>query len=92
MPQEKDTLISNYYNQLGSTASAGCVRLAVQDAKWIIENCPAGTPVEIYNSPDAGPLGKPSPVRIPSNCTWDPTDPDTRNPWQSDKSAIIGVK
>lgn len=89
---EKDTLISNYYNQLGSTASAGCVRLAVQDAKWIIENCPAGTPVEIYNSPDAGPLGKPSPVRIPSNCTWDPTDPDTRNPWQSDKSAIIGVK
>ena len=89
---EKDTLITNYYNQLGNTASADCVRLAVQDAKWIIENCPAGTPVEIYNSPDAGPLGKPSAVRIPSNCTWDTTDPDTRNPWQSDKSAIIGVK
>lgn len=89
---EKDTLITNYYNQLGSTASAGCVRLAVQDAKWIAENCPSGTPVEIYNSPDAGPLGKPSSIRIPANCTWDPTDPDTRNPWNSDKSAIIGVK
>lgn len=89
---EKDTLITNYYNQLGGTASAGCVRLAVKDAKWIIENCKAGTKVVIYNAPDPGPLGKPSAIRIPSNCKWDPTDPDTRNPLNSNKSMIAGVK
>ncbi len=89
---EKNTLISRYYNQLGQTASAGCVRLSVRDAKWIIENCPAGTNVTIYNDSNAGPLGKPSPVRVPSDCRWDPTDPDNRNPWSSDISVISGVK
>lgn len=89
---EKDTLVTSYYNQLGGTASAGCIRLSVEDAKWLIENCPAGTTVEIYNSSDPGPLGKPTPIRIPANCRWDPTDPDNRNPWKSDKTAIIGVK
>lgn len=89
---EKDTLVTSYYNQLGGIASAGCIRLSVEDAKWLIENCPAGTTVEIYNSSDPGPLGKPTPIRIPANCRWDPTDPDDRNPWKSDKTAIIGVK
>lgn len=89
---EKDTLITGYYNRLGGTASAGCVRLSVEDAKWIIENCPSGTTVEIYNSSDPGPLGKPTPIRIPATCKWDPTDPDSRNPWKSDKTALIGVK
>ena len=32
-------------SQLGRKASHGCVRLAVEDAKWIFKNCPAGTPV-----------------------------------------------
>lgn len=89
---EKNTLITNYYNRLGSTASAGCIRLAVKDAKWILENCPSGTTVVIYNSSDAGPLGKPTPIRIPSQCKWDPTDPDSRNPLKSKKSTITGVK
>lgn len=37
----------------------GCVRLTVEDAKWIAENCPEGTTVEIYDGEDPGPLGKP---------------------------------
>ncbi len=89
---EKNTLISNYYNRLGSTASAGCIRLSVRDAKWLMENCPSGTTVVIYNSSSAGPLGKPNPIRIPSQCKWDPTDPDARNPLKSKKSTITGVK
>ena len=32
---------------LGRKASHGCVRLAVDDAKWIFENCPEGTTVII---------------------------------------------
>ena len=37
-------------NALGSQASHGCVRLRVDDARWIAQNCPAGTRVRIYKS------------------------------------------
>ena len=35
-------------NHLGSRASHGCVRLSVEDAKWIWNNCPSNTRVEVY--------------------------------------------
>lgn len=35
-------------NHLGSRASHGCVRLSVDDAKWIWTNCPSNTRVEVY--------------------------------------------
>ena len=35
-------------NHLGSKASHGCVRLSVDDAKWIWNNCPAKTKVIVY--------------------------------------------
>ena len=35
-------------NHLGSKASHGCVRLSVDDAKWIWNNCPANTKVIVY--------------------------------------------
>jgi len=41
---------STSVNALGSTASHGCIRLRVPDAKWIAENCPQGTQVKIYYS------------------------------------------
>ena len=34
-------------SQLGKKASHGCVRLSVDNAKWIFENCGAGTPVTV---------------------------------------------
>ncbi|MBQ9934233.1 MAG: L,D-transpeptidase family protein [Lachnospiraceae bacterium] len=68
-------LFPSDYNKLGQTASAGCIRLTTIDAKWLYDNCPTGTPVIIYNSPDPGPLGKPTAQKIPANQTWDPTDP-----------------
>ena len=34
-------------NNLGRKASHGCVRLSVEDAKWIWDNCPTGTVVVI---------------------------------------------
>lgn len=40
-------------NNLGRRASHGCVRLAVEDAKWIYENCPKNTKVEIYDKKDS---------------------------------------
>lgn len=69
------------YNKLGEGASAGCVRLAVKDAKWVFDNVPAGTMVEIY-VPEG--VVKPEAIRIDEDSEyrgWDPTDPDSSNPW-----------
>ena len=35
--------------KLGRRASHGCIRLTVEDAKWIYDNCPAGTTVIIQD-------------------------------------------
>lgn len=74
------------YNKLGEGASAGCVRLATIDVKWIYENIPAGTTVEIFDA-DELPEGvtKPTAIKIDEeslNRGWDPTDPDEDNPWR----------
>ena len=68
-------------------ASAGCVRLAVKDAKWIYDNVSTGTAVEIYDAdelPDG--VEKPVAIRIDvddeSRRGWDPTDADEANPWK----------
>lgn len=45
---DEDTLIKSTVNALGSKASHGCVRLAVEDAKWVWNNCDAHTRVIVY--------------------------------------------
>lgn len=79
-----DTLKYAAYDKLGTKASAGCIRLTVEDALWIYNNCVSGTYVEFYSSSNPGPLGKPTAQKISSNATcrnWDPTDPSAKNPW-----------
>ena len=75
------------YDNLGTAASAGCVRLKVEDVKWIFDNCANGTKVEFYSSSDPGPLGKPSAKKIKDYPdylrNWDPTDPNPNNPWKT---------
>ena len=81
----EDSLCTDKYNKLGEQASMGCVRLTVEDAKWIAENCPEGTTVEIYEDANPGPLGKPEAAKIDTgspNKGWDPTDPSEENPWR----------
>lgn len=39
---------SSSVRNLGRKASHGCVRLSVENAKWIYENCPARTKVIVY--------------------------------------------
>ena len=46
------------YDKLGTSCSAGCVRLTVADAKWIYDNIEQGTLVEFYSSSNPGPLRK----------------------------------
>lgn len=43
------------YNSLGKRASHGCIRLLVSDAKWIYDNCGAGTTVTITEDMPADP-------------------------------------
>lgn len=73
--RSKTDLTTVQYNRLGNTASAGCVRVNCESAKWIYDNCSLGTRVTIYTDSDPGPLGKPKATIIPSWHTWDPTDP-----------------
>lgn len=90
---EKDpsTLSAVQYNKLGTMCSHGCIRLTVADAKWIYDNCPLGTTVQIYNSSTPGPLGKPTAAKLPTNQGWDPTDPDPNNPYKGKPSLVTPV-
>ena len=46
---EKDQLETEEFNKLGTPASLGCVRLQIEDCKWIYDECPSGSPVVIYD-------------------------------------------
>lgn len=84
--KDKSTLEWWEYDKLGTKASLGCVRLTVEDAKWIYNNCVSGTKVEFYSSSNPGPLGKPKAQKISEDNqvrNWDPTDPDGNNPWKT---------
>ena len=86
--QHKDDIEYDQFNQLGTQASLGCIRLLVCDVKWIYDNCPIGTRVVIYdNADDPGPMGKPGTIYTDpadeSKRGWDPTDPESANPWDA---------
>lgn len=90
LKQDKSTLKFEEYNKLGEVASDGCIRMTVEDAKWIYDNCPSGTAVNIYKSNDSHPFLLPNALKIDYNDprrNWDPTDPDVENPWR--KGSIL---
>jgi len=95
MSPSNDTLKEGQFNLLGQPASLGCIRLCIEDVKWIYDNCEKGTMVEVYDSPDPGPLGKPSMYQIKTDSPlrgWDPTDPDPENPWQQGTLELQGAE
>lgn len=81
------------FNKLGQPASHGCVRLSVMDSKWIYDNCESGTKVTIYADSNPGPLGKPEGIKVSTErkTYWDPTDPDSRNPYFLLKRPVISI-
>ncbi len=50
-----DAMKTSSYKALGSRASHGCIRLTVEDAKWVYENIGAGTVVSIREDLPADP-------------------------------------
>ncbi len=90
---KKNTQVTSQFNLLGSAASHGCIRLSVMDAKWIYDNCKVGTKVTVYRSSTSGPLGKPKPIKVSQSryAYWDPTDPDSANPYYIIRKPVITV-
>ena len=78
-----------YYEQLGTVASGGCVRLLCADAYWVYMNCETGTPVTVTD--DSGPEPPTPPALIYEEpymdkrhqYGWDPTDPNPENPYHA---------
>lgn len=90
LSQDNSTLEYWEYDKLGTSASAGCVRLTVADALWIYNNCGKGTQVE-FTANSSDPLGKPSAKKISSYTNlrgYDPTDPASNNPWKNANTSI----
>ena len=88
---DKNTLLTGYYNQLGSTLSSSCIRLSAKDAQWIMVNCPKKTTVVIYESAKEEPLQRPVSIKVPEDSGWDPTDPDENNPWNQVQLKFDGL-
>lgn len=79
----KSQVSTREYNKLGQQASAGCIRLAVTDAKWIYDHCRIGTKVVIGESRTLKKPARPKvKVSTKKRAGWDPTDPDVRNPYR----------
>lgn len=88
LSRDNSTLEYWEYDKLGTTASAGCIRLTVEDALWIYNNCGSGTQVE-FSADAPNPLGKPSARKISGYENlrgYDPTDPVSNNPWRNSTS------
>lgn len=85
LKKDKSTLEYWEYDKLGQPASKGCVRLTVEDAKWIYSYCGSDTYVEFCREPEQEGSIKPSAIKISKFSdelrNWDPTDPDKNNPW-----------
>ncbi|MGI6239757.1 MAG: SH3 domain-containing protein, partial [Christensenellales bacterium] len=47
---EDDAVDWETYAAMGTHASHGCIRLYIEDAKWISDNCLAGTKVKMYDA------------------------------------------
>ncbi len=72
--KDVSTLKGEEYDKLGSPASHGCIRMCVRDCKWLYDNIPLGTEVQIVK--DSGPAGPGVPLRNTASTYdgWEPTD------------------
>ncbi len=79
---KKSALDQKRFAMLGTPDSGGCIRLTVENAKWISENCKAGTTVHITENKKNPSLTQALKEQVPKPDAsgWDPTDPDPNNP------------
>ena len=72
-----------YYENLGTNASSGCIRLTAASAYWLYNNCPKGTPIHVITSGerDEALLEALKPPALISQ-KYDPTDPEAPEKYQ----------
>lgn len=44
-----DDVQQSSINEIGTNATSGCIRMYTEDCKWIYQNCPSGTKMQIVN-------------------------------------------
>lgn len=73
-----ESMFGNTYKEIGTNATAGCMRTYTGAAYWIYMNCPMGTPVEVVNGSPRG-IATPELLDAIHDRTkgkyYDPTDP-----------------
>lgn len=70
-----ETMLAEFYNEIGTNSTAGCLRTTSYASYWIYSYCPLGTPVTIVNGSPKGTVSQ-KPPKIPEvYMTTDPTDP-----------------
>lgn len=94
--ESSDSLIAEEYNKIGTRATAKNIRLSVEDAKWIYDNCTEGTAVRVVNSSLKYfyPLGVTEGMKLGENSKslkYDPTDRDKKNPYNKLAPVISGA-
>lgn len=84
-------LITDTYKAIGSSNdNVPGITLTVGDAKWIYENCPDNTVVEVCDKPDMDyGMTADKPMEIPDGIRWDPTDPNKDNKWVTKEIAYV---
>ncbi len=74
-----DTMFKEFYEEIGTAATAGCLRTTSYASYWIYSYCPKGTIVEIVNGSPNG-ISVDNPPKIGDDYyTYDPTDPFNPN-------------
>ncbi len=72
--KDPSTLFDASYNNLGRAVSHGCIRLCVRDAKWIYDNVPLGTQVNVVWASGPAGMGVPKRKGGAKYSGWDPSD------------------
>ena len=95
-------LVKSSYNNLGTRASHGCIRLTVADAKWIYDNCREGVQVWIHEDAKSDPEltysvkpGGINPDNMRNYVTPTPSPApvyDSYNPPEKKRQMVIGSK
>lgn len=72
--QSASALDNAEYDKLGRDASHGCIRMCVRDCKWIYDNAPIGTQVNVVTASGPAGMGVPARNRDSKYSGWDPSD------------------
>ena len=86
------SLSKKSYREIGQQKTAGsCIMLYAKDAQWIVSKCKEGTVIHIDKGKksDKLPLQIEGTVAPLKDCGWDPTDPNSSNPYKKAKNAKI---